>query len=54
MASVASDLGGGEHGHLTLLMTAEECMGQTVFAFVPLYNPGDYPQIMGSAQEQVL
>ena len=35
-------------------MTSEEYMEQTGFAFVPPHNPGDYPQIMGSAQEQAL
>ena len=29
-------------------------MQQTGFAFVPPHNPGDYLQIMGSAQEQAL
>ena len=29
-------------------------MEQTGFAFVPPYNPCDYPQSIGSAQEQVL
>ena len=29
-------------------------MEQTGFAFVLLHNSGDYPQIMGSAQEQAL
>ena len=35
-------------------MTAEEYKAQTGFAFVTPHNPGDYPQIMGSAQEQAL
>ena len=35
-------------------MMAEEYMEQIVFAFVPPHNTGDYPQIMGSAQEQAL
>ena len=29
-------------------------MEQIGFAFVPPHNPGDYPQSMGSAQEQAL
>ena len=37
-----------------LTMTTKYYMEQTGFAFVPLHNPGDYPQIMGSAQEQAL
>ena len=53
-ASVASNLGGDRHGHLALTMTAEEYTEKTGFAFVPPYNPGDYPQSMGSAQEQAL
>ena len=53
-ASMASNLGGGRHGHLSLTMMAEEYMEQTVFAFLPPYNPGNCPQRMGSSQEQVL
>ena len=29
-------------------------MEQTGFALVPPHSPGDYPQIMGSTQEQAL
>ena len=54
MASVALNLGGGQHRHLALSMTSEEYMEQTGFAFVLTHNPGDYPQSMGSAQEQAL
>ena len=53
-ASVALNFGGGRHGHLALMMTAEEYMEQTGFIFVPPHNPGDYPQSMGSSQEQTL
>ena len=53
-ASVASNLGGGRHGHLTLTMTSKDYMEQTGFAFVPPHNPGNYPQIIWSAQEQAL
>ena len=53
-ASVALNIVGGQHGHLALLMTAEDYMEQTIFAFVPLYNPGGYPHSIGSTQEQVL
>ena len=53
-ASVASNLGEGQHGHLVLKMTAEKYMEQTGLAFVPLHNTGNYPQSMGSAQEQAL
>ena len=35
-------------------MTAEEYRAQTGFAFVTPHKPGDYPQSMGSAQEQAL
>ena len=35
-------------------MTDEECMEQIVFVFVPPHNPGNYPQSVGSAQEQAL
>ena len=54
MASVASNLGGRRHGHFLLTMTAEENREHTGFAFVPPHNPGNYPQRMGSAQEQAL
>ena len=36
------------------MMTYKEYMEQIGFAFVPPHNPGDYPQSMGSTQEQVL
>ena len=35
-------------------MTTKDYMEQTGFVFVLSHNPGDYPQIMGSAQEQAL
>ena len=53
-AYVASNLRGVQHGELVLTMTAEEYRAQTEFAFVMLYNPCDYPQRMGNAQEQAL
>ena len=53
-ASVATNLGGGRNGHLTLTMRAGYYMEQTGFAFVPPHNPCDYPQRMRSAQEQAL
>ena len=52
--SLASNLRGVRHWHLALTMTDEEYRAQTGFAFVPPYNPGDYPQSMGNAQEQAL
>ena len=45
-ASVASNLRGGRHGHIALMMTAKEYMAQTEFAFVPPHNSVDYPQSM--------
>ena len=51
---MASNLRGGQHGHLALTMMAEEYMEQTGFTFVPPHNPYNYPQSMGSAQEQAL
>ena len=53
-ASVMSNLGGGWHGLITLTTAAEEYMDQTGYAFVPPKNPGSYPPIMGTTQEQVL
>ena len=40
-ASVASNLGGGRHRHLALMMTSEEYTEQTGFTYVPMHNPGD-------------
>ena len=48
-ASVPSNLRGGRHGHLTLVMTSKEYRTHTGFAFVPPHNPGDYPQSMVNA-----
>ena len=44
--SVALNLRGGLHRHLTMTMTAEGYMEQTSFAFFPSHNPGDYPHSM--------
>ena len=52
--SVASNLGGGQHGHLVLTMTVEDYLYQTGHVFVPQQNPVDYPPMMGTAQEQAL
>ena len=54
VASVASNLGAGQHGQLTLTMIAEEYREHTGFEFVPPQNPGNYSQSMGSAHEQAL
>ena len=35
-------------------MTAKEYMEQTGFTFVPSHNPSNYPQSIGTAQEQAL
>ena len=37
--SVASNLGGGRHRHLTLTMTYKVYMEQMGYAFVPPHNP---------------
>ena len=52
MASVMLNLGRGRHGHLA--MKIGEYMDKTGFVFVPPHNLGNYPQSMGSAQEQAL
>ena len=54
VASVAPNLREFRHGHLALIMTAEEYMSQMGYMFVPPHNPGDYPPTMGTAQEQAL
>ena len=53
-ASVESNLGGGQHGHLVLMMTAEEYRAQAEFSFLPPHNPGNYLQSMGRVQEQAI
>ena len=45
---------GGRHGNFALMMTAKEYRSKTELAFVPPHNPSNYPQSMGSTQEQEL
>ena len=52
--SVVLNLGGGRNGHLTLTMTDKEYTTQMGYLFVPPHNPGEYPPIMGTVQEQAL
>ena len=52
--SVASDIGGGRHGHLAITMTAEDYLAQTGCTFGPPHNPGDYPPEMEASQDQAL
>ena len=54
VAPVASNLGGGRHGHLAIKMTADDYMVHTGYTFVQPHNPGDYPPSAGAAQEQAL
>ena len=54
VASVDSNLGGYQNGHLALTMTGEEYTTHTGYAFVPPHNPGGYPPTMGTAQDQGL
>ena len=53
-ASVASNLGGSWHGHLTLTTIMDYYTSKTGYAFVPPHNPRNYPPTMGTAQEQAL
>ena len=53
-AYVASNLGGGQHRHVAMTMTAMDYMEHTGLSLVPPHIPGDYPRRMGSAQEQAL
>ena len=41
VSSVLSNLGGGRHKHLALMMTSKEYVTQRSFAFVPPQNLGD-------------
>ena len=52
--SVASNLGGGQHGHLGLTMIAQAYTEHTGYKFVPPHNPLNYPPMMGTSQEQEL
>ena len=54
VASVASNLGGGHHRHLALIMTREDYTSQMVFPFVLPHNPGNYPPTAGNSQDQAL
>ena len=42
-ASITSNLGGGNHGHLSLLMTAAEYFEETQHTFTAPTNPGEDP-----------
>ena len=53
-SSMALNLRGGRHVHLTLENTSKEYTAQTGYAFVPPHNPGDCPPTKGTAQEKVL
>ena len=50
-APLASNIGRGQNGHLTLTMTLGDYMEQTGYAFVPPQNLGNYPPKMGTSQE---
>ena len=54
MVYVASNLGGGQNGHLMLTMTSAEYTSQTGFKIVLPQNPVNYPPTMVTAQKQVL
>ena len=53
-ASIALKIGGGRHVHLALTMTAADHMSQRGYVFLPPHNPGYYPPIKGTTQEQAL
>ena len=40
VASMASNLGGGRHGHLELKMNVKDYLAQIGHPFVPTHNPG--------------
>ena len=41
---MASNLGGGQHGHLSLTMTTEDYLTQLGHVFVPPHNPTIAPR----------
>jgi hypothetical protein len=51
-ASVTTNLGGGNHGHLALLMTAKEYLEETEKVFVVPTNPGDDPPTTIKPEDQ--
>ena len=51
---MASNLGGGWHGYITLMMTVEYYSAKMGYAFVPLHKPNYYPPMMGTTQYQAL
>ena len=53
-AYMASNLGGGRHGHLALMITDREYMEQMSFTFLSPQNQVNYPPTMGTNQEQVI
>ena len=53
-ASVASNLGRGQNGHLTLTMTSEDYLTYMGYVFVLPHKPGNHPPTMATAQEQAL
>eukprot|EP00978_Attheya_sp_CCMP212_P041797 scaffold244333_cov33-Attheya_sp.AAC.1 len=51
-AAVTSNLGGGNHGHLALLMTDTAYFEETHLAFIAPTNPGDDPPSALNPEEQ--
>eukprot|EP00978_Attheya_sp_CCMP212_P025911 scaffold84189_cov35-Attheya_sp.AAC.1 len=51
-AAVTSNLGGGNHGHLALLVTDTAYFEETQLAFIAPTNPGDDPPTALNPEEQ--
>jgi hypothetical protein len=51
-ASITTNLGGGNHGHLSLLMTAAEYLEETQKIFTPPTNPGEDPTTTKDPNDQ--
>eukprot|EP00978_Attheya_sp_CCMP212_P024376 scaffold76455_cov36-Attheya_sp.AAC.1 len=51
-AAITSNLGGGNHGHLALLMTDTVYFEETQLAFIAPTNPGDDPPTALNPEEQ--
>ena len=52
--SVAPNIGGCQHSHLSLTITVEDYLDQMWHSFIPPHNPKNYPPMMEITQEQAL
>ena len=53
-ASVASNIGGVQHSHILLIRNVEYYLAQTFHTSIPPHNPGNYPSMIRTDQEEAL